>query len=134
MLDEVYAQDDKAREDFERYERQRETRRAQLKTKSGDLDLIYKTHVPQPIPQQQQSAAMDDATAKQWNSWLSTYVARELEANNKETEEVIVEFVCEYVQKHLKSVREEIASLRADMNVQTGVARGEIKELKRNVS
>ncbi len=45
-------------------------------------DVIYKTYQPQPT-QQQQAAAMDEKTADAWNSWLTTYVTRALEANNE---------------------------------------------------
>ncbi len=40
----------------------------------------------------------------------------------------------EYVGKQMKKLHEEIGSLRADMNVQVGIAKGEIALIKKGES
>jgi hypothetical protein len=131
------------RADFERYEWQRE--REQLKKRSADsTGLVYKTYT-QPARPVQQSSVMDEATGRAWNKWLTDYVELALDANNETMVDVIAEFASEYVGKRLKDASaklreelrkefaEQLGQLRADMNVQTGIARGEISELKSNV-
>jgi hypothetical protein len=94
-----------------------------LKTRSGDLGLIYKT-TEQPPPGQ---PTMDAATEERWNAWCDARIEKMMHDVFKDA---IVEFVGDYVHRHLKPMHEEIAALRADLTVQTAIARGEIAQIK----
>jgi hypothetical protein len=127
-LERAFALDDAVRAEFEQHERQRADR-SQLQTRSGGSGLIFKTFTSPPM-QQQQSAVMDAATQAAWNAWLTEYVARALEANNDAMVDATAEFVSEYVHKHLKNentkLREEIGSLRADIEIVRSITKGTV--------
>jgi hypothetical protein len=82
----------------------------------------------------QQVNAMDPETAAKWNDWLTTYVARALEAHDETMVDATAEFVSEYVHKRLKDetakLREEIGSLRADLTLLRAEVAGTIRKLR----
>lgn len=74
---------------------------------------------------------MEPETNRRWDEWCDARIHKMMDDAYADA---IAEFVVEYVGEKLKSVREEIGQLRADMNVQTGIARGQIAEIKRDVA
>lgn len=122
--------------EFEMHER----RRAQQQKQSAPMEIVRKTYQPRPA-QQQQTAAMDPETQRGWDKWVKSHIDMAIhvyhEQSSEQLEEAIAEFVVTYVREKTTALRKEfeteLASLRADMNIQTGIARGEISELKSSV-
>jgi hypothetical protein len=108
----------------EQHERER-AKRSQLQTRSSGSELVYKVNEnarPQP---EQHTTTLDDAAMLRWNAWFDDSIMRE----DCPLHDVIAEALSLLRQEFAA----EIASLRADMNVQTGIARGEIKQLQGSV-
>jgi hypothetical protein len=73
---------------------------------------------------------MDALADKQWNDWAQLLINRALDEHS----EVMVNATVDYVKEQLKALREEIATLRADLTLYSGVARGEIADIRRKLS
>jgi hypothetical protein len=94
--------------------------------------IIYKTYgMSEPQPQRS-TATMDAATQAKWDAWADARIGKFLakqpftKAQGKVIAHVIVALRREF--------KEQIGQLRAEMQVQVGVAKGEIAEIKkRNV-
>jgi hypothetical protein len=87
-------------------------------------NMIYKTHE---APQQDWSG---------WDRWAEAHIARALAEQpvfSKAQVSAIGEALATIRSEIRKEFATEIASLRADMNVQTGIARGEISRLQGSV-
>lgn len=130
-LERAFALDDELRAEFA----QHEAKRSRVE-KRYDGALIYKT-TEQPQPQQS-AATMDAATEARWNEWAEAHIERALKAYSEAYSEVLTEAMAEVISTIRKELRDEfnaaIGSLRADLTLATGIQRGEIAEIKRNVA
>jgi hypothetical protein len=93
MLQQVFAEDDRLRADFERWE----WKQRQVKQRSADL--IYKTHEPK-----QQTAAMTPDVERAWNDWWSARF-----------KEAISRFANDYTTMMGQAVGEAEKEIRRDM-------------------
>jgi hypothetical protein len=111
MLEDAYALDDEVKRDLEQWQH------SQLKKKHGDAGLVYKTHVPQPMPQQQSTPAMDEKTSAAWNKWMTdyvhAYVNTRLEGYTEAAVEGIAEALADLRAELRKEFSEQLADLRA---------------------
>jgi hypothetical protein len=73
---------------------------------------------------------MDAVTENQWNDWAQLLIKRAID----EHDELMVDAIVEYVLEQIKAVREELAALRADIAIHSGLARAEIADLKKRSS
>jgi hypothetical protein len=100
-----------------------EARLAQLKTRQSDMaEVVYKTYEPQPMQQQAVAATLDDETQAKWDRWCDAHIWKMLEGPYKEA---VAKFVSDYVYQRLTDettkLREEIATLRADVAILRGI-------------
>ena len=126
MLEEVYAQDDLARAEFERHQRQ-------MKQRSGDdSGLVFKTHEARPM--QQQAAVMNDETARQWNEWARAHIdAFRREVLTPAIGQVISEIRREFTERIngvIDVIAEETGAENRELRAETDRLRTEVTELK----
>lgn len=97
MLAEVYAQDDKARAEYESHEWQR----AQLQRRG----MVYKRYETQTVTQPH-TAVMDPATQKRWDAWVDARIRALLGP--------CLQVIGKKMGEENRKLREEIRSLRKD--------------------
>jgi hypothetical protein len=103
----------------------------------GEVDE-WQSPAPQQSRRQQRSAPMPEQQTdwSGWNRWAEDIVTRTLAAQptfTKAQVNAIGEALATIRSEIRKEFATEIASLRADMHVQTSIARGEISTLKGEV-
>ena len=128
MLEDVFALDDATTRQCEQWE----ATRAQSKPEVKQRELVYKI-LERPTPQQQSATMMDAATEARWNEWAQAHVQRALAAQplfSKAQVAAIGQAISMLRKEMRDEFAAEIASLRADMMVQAGIARGEIAQIK----
>jgi hypothetical protein len=86
-------------------------------------ELVYKTYERQPIQQQEQIADLSPPLQERWDRWADARI------KNVFAEQPFTEAQGEILVHVIAALREEfsdaIAALRADLTVQTAIARGE---------
>lgn len=70
---------------------------------------------------------MDVATQAKWDEWIKNHIALALQEHRK----TMTKSVAKRLEVETAKSREEIAGLRADMTIQTDIARGQIAEIKK---
>lgn len=103
-------------------------KRAELDARAGP-DPIYKTTAEQPSA----AARMDAATEARWNEWCQAHIQRALAVQplfSKAQKLVIADVISRLRAEWRREIAEAVGSLRADLTVQTAIAKGEIAEIK----
>jgi hypothetical protein len=107
--------------------------------------LIRKTYDPDQVERRRpQQATMSEDNAKAWHAWVDEKIAAAIDAYDKITaaahNELVgaVEAEFDATIKELDELRAEIAAVRADLNISSALARGEIRQItqvkKKNAS
>ncbi len=125
MLEEAFAQDDIAIAAYERLQRH-------MQQRSGD-DAVYETNA-EARPMKQQSAAMNDETASQWNNWARVHIdvfGREVLTPARGQ---VISEVRHQLRAEIAELRNEVAELRDDPPVAVLIDGKITKMLGRNAS
>jgi hypothetical protein len=132
MLADAYALDDRVKRDFELWQAKRQQQTA-VKRRSAPGELVHKTF-EQPTQPYRSAATMDPATSDAWNKWMTDYVNEYVSTSLDGFADAATEGLAEAFSLFRKELTDkfntELASLRADMTVQTGIGRGEVSQLK----
>jgi hypothetical protein len=124
-------ENDRLRLEFEQHERQW----AERARRSAPAEIVHKTYEPRSAQQQpQQRAVMDDATAKTWNDWLSSYVWRSIKEYHEELHDGIAEAFSIFRGEERKLMREHVAAELAKLRDEIGALREELTHLRGDVA
>jgi chemotaxis regulatin CheY-phosphate phosphatase CheZ len=111
--------DDAARSSYERW------KATQAKPQR---EMVFKTFEPKPQPRQQQSVTtMDAETQKKWDEWCDARIEKMM---HELFMEAIARFVADYVRDRDSKLSVEIGQLYAELNLMTGIQRGEIAQIE----
>jgi hypothetical protein len=121
ILEAAFALDDEAKQQFEDWQRQQA-----LKRRNDPDQIVYKTYQPSRQQPQQESTSMDDATAAKWNAWAEDHVRRQLQP----AFDGAADATGQMLRALEKQLRDEITSLRCELDLVRAIANGTVTPLK----